>query len=91
MALKRISQPIQNLGGEHLDDLTANGVWHQSRSANADTDRGYPGAGEAGLLEVFSPEAGMVYQRYTTFRSGGMYWRGRYMGQWYPWVKVATT
>lgn len=90
MALRKISQPIQKLGYEHLDTLTRTGVWHQDTSAKADPARGYPGLGEAGLLEVFSPDAAMVYQRYTVFRSGGMFWRGWYVGKWYPWVEVAT-
>lgn len=90
MARRLVGHPIQNLTDEHLDDLTQNGVWHQQQSVSADTSRGYPGNGQAGLLEVFAPQAGMVYQRYTIFLGKAMYFRGWYMGKWGPWVEVAT-
>lgn len=91
MVLKRISQPLTNLGSsEHLDNLTTTGVYHQALSRNADVNNGYPEA-QAGLLEVFSPPGvQMEYQRYTVYNSRAMYFRGFYGSSWGPWKKVLT-
>lgn len=91
MALRKISQPITELGSsEHLDSLTTTGVWSQSLSRNASVENGYPEA-QAGLLEVISPSGVlMVYQRYTIYNSRGMYFRGFYGSSWGPWKKVLT-
>lgn len=92
MALKKISQPITSLdGSEHLDSLTANGTYHQAMVVNSRADMGYPEDKVAGLLEVHSPDANMVYQRFTEFWSGRVWHRGSYRGEWKPWVEVATT
>ena len=86
MALRKISEPIKRLwDSEHLDEIVTTGVWHQPLSRNADTGRGYP-YGAAGLLEVHGPsESSMVYQRYTCYRSGDVYYRGSYNGHWANW------
>ena len=91
VALKRISQPLTELGSsEHLDNLTTTGTYHQAYSRNADTERGYPEA-NAGLLEVTSPpDVSMIYQRYTVYNSRAMYFRGFYGSSWGPWKKVLT-
>ena len=90
MALKRISQPITSLDGtEHLDNLTRTGVYHQNMIVRAEADKGYPER-SAGLLEVHNPDGGMVYQRYTVFWSGAVYYRGSYRGEWKPWRKILT-
>lgn len=92
MALKKISEPITSLDGtEHLDSLTANGTYHQAMVKNASARMGYPENSVAGLLEVHSPDANMVYQRFTEFWSGRVWHRGSYRGEWKPWVEVATT
>lgn len=91
MALKLIKTPgeIKKLTDENLDNVTAQGVYHQSMIVNANTDRGYPEK-NAGLLEVHNPDARMVYQRYTCFWSGAMYYRGRYDKKWGEWTRIAT-
>ncbi|WP_246818702.1 pyocin knob domain-containing protein [Corynebacterium sp. HMSC074C01] len=91
MALKRISQPLTDLGSsEHLDNLTTTGVYHQALSRNTDVNNGYPEA-QAGLLEVISPPGvQMVYQRYTVYNSRALYFRGFYGSSWGPWKKVLT-
>lgn len=89
MARRKISQPIQNLYGQSLDDLDTTGVWHQSSSNRASSNLGYP-VGMAGLLEVHSPQSSMVYQRYTVYKSGATYYRGRYNGTWAAWKQLAT-
>lgn len=91
MALKKISEPITSLDGtEHLDSLTANGTYHQAMVVNSRAGTGYPEDKVAGLLEVHSPNANMVYQRFTEFRSGRVWHRGSYRGEWKPWVELAT-
>ena len=91
MALRKISEPITRLEGtEHLDELTANGTYHQAMVVKSSTDLGYPAEKVAGLLEVHSPDANMVYQRFTEFWSGRVWHRGSYRGEWKPWVEVAT-
>ena len=45
--------------------------------------------GVAGLLEVFNPDASMVYQRYTVYGGSIEVWvRGYYQNKWYNWQKV---
>lgn len=90
MALRKISGPVTPLDGtEHLDTITQNGVYNQAMTVNAKTALGYPEQ-RAGLLEVYSPQADMVYQRYTTLWSGDVYYRGSYRGEWRPWRKLLT-
>lgn len=90
MALKKIAQPITPLDGtEHLDNITRTGVYHQNLTVKSIASLGYPEQ-RAGLLEVHSPDAKMVYQRYTVFWSGNVYYRGSYRGEWKPWVEIAT-
>lgn len=92
MALKKISEPINRLDGtEHLDGLTTNGTYHQAFVVRGKAEMGYPVDSIAGLLEVHSPDANMVYQRFTEFWSGRVWHRGSYRGEWKPWVEVATT
>lgn len=92
MARRKISEPITTLGdGVDLDTVTQTGVWHQNYNVHTSLDLNYP-AKSAGLLEVHTPENGaMVYQRYTVFKSGEAFYRGRYMGKWYPWRKILTS
>lgn len=90
MALRKIGEPIRSLYGEHLDDLTTTGVWHQSASSRASASLGYP-TGIAGLLEVHSPAGSMVYQRYTVYNSGDIYHRGRYNDVWADWKRLLTS
>lgn len=72
----------------NLDTVTKTGVYHQATSANASTALNYP-VGVAGLLEVHNPDAGMTYQRYTVYKSGGVYWRGLYQNSWGEWKRVS--
>lgn len=90
MALRKISGPITTLDGtEHLDTLTRTGVYHQSTSVKATAELGYPEK-RAGLLEVHSHGENFTYQRYTVLRSGDVYYRGAYRGEWKPWRKILT-
>ena len=91
MVLKRISQPVTPLDGtEHLDNITQHGVYHQAYVVKAKAEMGYPEDSVAGLLEVHSPNANMVYQRFTEFWSGRVWHRGSYRGNWRPWRKILT-
>lgn len=72
----------------NLDTVTKTGVYHQATSSNASTALNYP-TGTAGLLEVYNPDAGMTYQRYTVYKSGDVYWRGLYQGSWGKWKRVS--
>ncbi|MDK8241736.1 pyocin knob domain-containing protein [Corynebacterium coyleae] len=91
MGLRKISEPITTLEqGVDLDTITTTGVYHQNYNVNTSLDLNYP-VTSAGLLEVHTPENGaMIYQRYTAFKSGNAFYRGRYMGKWYPWRKILT-
>lgn len=74
---------------ENLDNVTTQGVYHQPLLKDAAIERNYPEK-TAGLLEVHDPDGRMVYQRYTCFRSGNMYYRGSYDKVWEPWKKILT-
>lgn len=80
---------ITSLGAkEDLDNFKSTGVYHQALTANAKNGTNYP-VGVAGLLEVFNPDASMVYQRYTVYGGGIEVWvRGYYQNKWYRWQKV---
>lgn len=80
---------ITSLGAkEDLDNFKSTGVYHQELTANAKNGTNYP-VGVAGLLEVFNPDASMVYQRYTVYGGGIEVWvRGYYQNKWYSWQKV---
>ena len=65
-------------------------MYHQGSYSNArDSTNG--ASVNPGLLEVFSA-AGLVYQRFTVYRDGGIYTRSyyAYSGTWYPWRKLLT-
>lgn len=91
MALRLIKSPheVTRLNDEHLDEVTASGTYHQNLIARASVKLGYPER-NAGLLEVWNPDGGMVYQRFTVFWSGDMYYRGKYLDKWGPWKKILT-
>lgn len=91
MALRLIKKAheVTILGGEHLDDITTPGTYHQNMVVNALPELNYPEK-TAGLLEVWNPDARMMYQRYTCFWSGNMYYRGSYDKAWKPWKKILT-
>lgn len=80
---------ITSLGAkEDLDNFKSTGVYHQALTANAKNGTNYP-VGIAGLLEVFNPDASMIYQRYTVYGEGIEVWvRGHYQNKWYDWKKV---
>ena len=80
---------ITSLGAkEDLDNFKSTGVYHQALTANAKNGTNYP-VGIAGLLEVFNPDASMIYQRYTVYgRSIEVWVRGHYQNKWYDWQKV---
>lgn len=91
MARRKISKPVADLDGtENLDSLTVNGTYHQAMVKNARAAMGYPEDSIAGLLEVHSPDANMVYQRFTEFWSGRVFHRGSYRGEWKPWTEMQT-
>ncbi|HFG8807609.1 TPA: hypothetical protein ACGIY5_000961 [Corynebacterium striatum] len=82
---------IDSLGsGVDLNTITTTGAYHQSLTANAQTGKNYP-IGQAGLLEVFNPDASMTYQRYTAYGSfNKVFTRGLYMNAWGAWKEVST-
>ena len=90
MALKRIKSPIEQIGtGADLNTYTNTGVWHQRSNSGALDGVNYPGP-YAGLLEVFTPETGMTYQRYTAYSGRGFWTRGLYSGSWSDWQQITT-
>lgn len=84
-----LPREITRLGSkEDLDNYKTTGVYHQALTANAKNGTNYP-VGIAGLLEVFNPDASMVYQRYTVYGGNIEVWvRGHYQNKWYDWRKV---
>lgn len=80
---------ITSLGAkEDLDNFKSTGVYHQALTVNAKNGTNYP-VGVAGLLEVFNPDASMIYQRYTVYGGSIEVWvRGHYQNKWYDWQKV---
>ncbi|AMO89747.1 hypothetical protein WM42_2045 [Corynebacterium simulans] len=76
--------------GVDLNTVTTTGAYHQNLTANAQNGKNYP-IGQAGLLEVFNPDASMTYQRYTVY--GGynqVFTRGLYSNAWGAWKEVST-
>lgn len=72
-----------------LNDYTETGIYHQNMDRSAKGSTNHP-SGRAGLLEVFNPDASMVYQRYTDYGVQNNVWtRGRYSGNWSRWIKVS--
>ena len=87
--LKKIAQPINELSSPvDFNSFTSTGVWHQSSYNNARASTNGASV-NPGLLEVFS-SAGLVYQRYTVYRGGGVYARDyyAYADTWSPWQKL---
>lgn len=92
VALKRIGGPVTELSGPvDYNTITTTGVWHQGNYNNARASTNGPN-GDPGLLEVFAC-SGMVYQRYTTYRGGGVYARDyySYTGEWSNWTRLDNT
>lgn len=91
MALRLIKKAheVTILEDENLDDVTTPGTYHQNMVAKALSELNYPERA-AGLLEVWNPDSRMMYQRYTCFWSGNMYYRGSYDKVWEPWKKILT-
>ena len=81
---------ITSLGSkEDLDNFKTTGVYHQARTVNARNGTNYP-VDQAGLLEVFNPDASMIYQRYTEYGGKNTVWtRGLYNGNWSGWAEIS--
>lgn len=76
-------------GEVDLDTYKETGVYHQNLDKSARAGKNYPND-RAGLLEVFNPESGMTYQRYTDYGVQNNVWtRGLYSGNWSKWQKVS--
>ena len=76
-------------GAVDLNDYTETGVYHQALNRDVEAGTNYPGK-LAGLLEVFNPEASMIYQRYTEYGTANNVWtRGLYSNKWSSWVKAS--
>ena len=76
-------------GAVDLDNFKETGVYHQSLDRDARSSTNHPSS-RAGLLEVFNPEAGMTYQRYTDYGVRNNVWtRGLYSGNWSQWQKIS--
>lgn len=91
MALRKIGGPVTELSGPvDYNTLTTTGVYHQGAYSDAKNSTNGP-VGAPGLLEVHVG-SGMVYQRFTVYRDGGIYTRSYYAynGTWYPWRKLLT-
>lgn len=87
VAFPRGVKPIK--GAVDLDDYKETGFYHQGLDRDARAGTNYPN-NRAGLLEVFNPEAGMTYQRYTDYGFQNNVWtRGLYSGKWSSWVKIS--
>lgn len=72
-----------------LNDFKETGIYHQNLDRDARAGKNYPNE-RAGLLEVFNPDASMVYQRYTDYGSRNNVWtRGFYSNSWSSWIKVS--
>lgn len=73
-----------------LNTITKTGAYHQNLTANAQNGKNYP-IGQAGLLEVFNPDASMTYQRYTAYGDyNKVFTRGLYNNAWGAWKEVST-
>ena len=89
VALKRIGGPVTELSGPaDFNTLTTTGVWHQSKYENAQNSTNGP-VNHPGLLEVLAG-AGIVYQRFTAYRGGGVYSRDyyAYADEWSAWREL---
>ncbi|MDK7139729.1 pyocin knob domain-containing protein [Corynebacterium simulans] len=89
MALKKIAQPINELSGPvDFNSFTSTGVWHQGGYSSAQSSKNTPNS-LPGLLEVFATN-GVTYQRFTTYRGGGVYARDyyAYADTWSNWQKL---
>ena len=74
-----------DLGGNvNLNNITAEGYYHQLSNAKTNTSLNYPTA-EAGLLTVI--KRGYIYQTYQTYCNSGFWYRSQYNGIWYDWKK----
>lgn len=77
-------------GAKDLDTYTTTGVFHQNMDKDARSGTNYPPDAGAGLLEVFNPDGGMTYQRYTRYGNNNRVWtRGLYNGNWSMWKMSA--
>lgn len=77
-------------GSKDLDTYKETGVYHQSLDKDARSGKNYPPDVGAGLLEVFNPDGGMTYQRYTRYGNNNQVWtRGMYNGKWSSWKMSA--
>ncbi|TRX42551.1 pyocin knob domain-containing protein [Corynebacterium guaraldiae] len=77
-------------GSKDLDTYTKTGVFHQNMDRDAQSGTNYPPDVGAGLLEVFNPDGGMTYQRYTRYGNNNRVWtRGLYNGNWSTWKMSA--
>lgn len=77
-------------GSKDLDTYTKTGVFHQNMDKDARSGTNYPPDVGAGLLEVFNPDGGMTYQRYTRYGNNNRVWtRGLYNGNWSSWKMSA--
>lgn len=70
---------------ENLDDVVADGIYHQAANANTSAARNYP-INLAGMLEVSAGP--MIYQRYTTYNNGMVFTRVKYASAWSPWSQT---
>lgn len=72
-----------------LNDYTETGIYHQNMDRSAKGSKNHP-SGKAGLLEVFNPDASMIYQRYTDYGNRNNVWtRGLYSNSWSKWQQVS--
>lgn len=72
-----------------LNDYTETGIYHQNMDRSAKGSKNHP-SGRAGLLEVFNPDASMIYQRYTDYGNRNNVWtRGLYSNSWSRWQQVS--
>ncbi len=71
----------------NLNDIKSPGVYFQSHSNNATTERNYP-AEDAGFLEVMFATTGFVLQKYNTHSSGAVYKRTYNNSGWNGWKQV---
>lgn len=73
--------------GIDLNTLTSKGLYHQGDDIQAAGGSNYPEAC-AGMLEVFSPNATFIYQRYTTYQGylNRVWVRSYYNGTWTTWT-----
>ena len=76
--------------GVDLNTITTTGAYHQNLTANAQNGKNYP-IGQAGLLEVFNPDASMTYQRYTVYGNyNKVFTRCLYNSAWSKWEELST-